>query len=148
VGVWAWWSVGRVDQIAVGWLCLCDSVGGTPPGGLPWLKSMVSVVCVFRCLQNIHSEWVRGKILFLNGLARISRLRGFYLCIKYSGWGGTATPRDCAGLARGLVVLGVDRFEGLRERREQATAKAIDQSLRLRLRSGLRQSGGRCATAF
>ena len=33
----------------------------------------------------------------------------FGLCINYSGWGGTAVPPDCSGLARGFAIWGLDR---------------------------------------
>jgi hypothetical protein len=34
----------------------------------------------------------------------------FLLCIQYSGWSITDTPRECAGLARVFVFLGLDRI--------------------------------------
>ena len=34
----------------------------------------------------------------------------FMFYIQYRCWRETSTPRDCAGLARGLVVWGLDRF--------------------------------------
>jgi hypothetical protein len=39
----------------------------------------------------------------------------FFSVIQYSGWGTTDTPRECAGLARVLVVLGLDSRLTLKE---------------------------------
>jgi hypothetical protein len=33
-------------------------------------------------------------------------------CIDYGDWQGTNTPRECAGLTRVLVVLGLDKIFG------------------------------------
>jgi hypothetical protein len=37
-------------------------------------------------------------------------LGAFYLCIQYSGWRITNTPRECAGLTGGFAILGLDRI--------------------------------------
>jgi hypothetical protein len=34
----------------------------------------------------------------------------FILCVQYSCWGLSTTPRDCGGLARDFDGLGLDRF--------------------------------------
>ena len=49
---------------------LVSGRGGDPPlGGYPWLTCLFCLICDFRCLQIIHSRWVRGKFFFLNELA-------------------------------------------------------------------------------
>jgi hypothetical protein len=40
-----------------------------PLGGLVYLNRTFSMICDFTSLQNIHSRWVTGKYVFLNGLA-------------------------------------------------------------------------------
>src|ERR1700733_4959323 len=41
---------------------------------------------------------------------RILAGASFHLYIQYNGLGITHTPRECAGLARGFAVLGLDKL--------------------------------------
>jgi hypothetical protein len=75
------------------------------------------MLCDFHRLQNIHHKGFIGKYFFLNGLGDLwtkkpRQMTGafFMFYIQYRCWRETSTPRDCAGLARGFAVLGIDRL--------------------------------------
>jgi hypothetical protein len=78
-------------------------LGGTPPPPHPGVKYLDSITYVVLCLQNRHSKWVTGKIVFLKGLwvlmGKAPALAGAFLISSfyYSGLGG-ASPQTIFGL--------------------------------------------------
>jgi hypothetical protein len=42
----------------------------------------------------------------------------FDRCLYFTGWKGTGTPRESAGLARGFAILGVDRLVAILDGQE------------------------------
>ena len=91
----------------IGWLNR-----GTPRGYLP-LSVLFSLVCDKIGLQNRHSKWVTGKIVFLKGLWRLKMKTPvlawvFYLYFNCSGLGITPMQLGSRLLSVGYVVLGLD----------------------------------------
>ncbi len=84
--IWSLCSRLKVEEaLDPGWCMIVSFEGYPPPGGYPWLKSFDSTRYDFVCLQNSHSKWVTGKIVFLKGLWVLMEkprlLAGFFLIL-------------------------------------------------------------------